>query len=234
MNVNKIRCWGLLAVVVVLSLAACAKRQAADSPADIESNQAAETTEAMETMVDTASPTVEGRGPETPRAGDDKVAVTLPGLPVGRQGDVDDEFQAEQCVLLGWLGSTDLPDGVSVVVTGVHFDPPGVFEEDGSGCGGARVCAEPFAFTSAKESCSVLARARESDGVDTGLLLSGYASCASRAAQKCRDVAASNSGQSIPLTQPYVEPDEQPDEQPDEGPDEEEPLPPTVTTTTTS
>lgn len=214
MNVNIVRALGFLTVAVVLSLTACGKRQVADPPADIE------TTQAMETMSDTELPTVESSGLETPRTGDDKVAVSLPGLPVGLVDDVDDS-QVEQCVVVAWLGTAPVPDGVSVAVTGVHFDPTGVFEEVG-GCGGADECTEPFAFTSAGESCSVLVRALASDGDSTRLLLSGSALCVSQEVRKCRDVAATSSGQSISLSQPYEEPSEE----------ETSPSEPTETTTT--
>jgi hypothetical protein len=216
MNVNKNRI--VVAVVMFLSLAACGEQQADDSSTD-NGPQAGDT---QETMEDPGQPTLEGDDPETPRSGDDDVAVPLPGLPVGLAGDVD-ETQDDQCVVAAWLGSDPVPDGVSVVVTDFAFDPTGVFTSDGSGCGGGEACAEPFAFTSAQESCSLAVHATARDGETTSLLLSGRASCASEDERKCRDVAANSSGQAITLYQPFEEATEEEEQPTTEPPETNEP-----------
>jgi hypothetical protein len=177
-----IRC-GLLAAA--LPLVACDAQQPAEPPPEVTS---------------TGSPSMEGTGPDAPGAKVDGVSVSLPGVPVG--GDADDESKMRQCVTASWLGGDPVPEGVSVVVTGIRIVPGGVFDIAGSSCGGIAGCAESFAFTADGESCSVPVEARAAVEQPADLFMSGQARCAGRDAQRCNDLPANVPEKSIDLTQP--------------------------------
>lgn len=206
MNLKILRLGGLLVITAGLALTACVSRDAAGP-------------DESETVETTTSPATEETGPETPLTEDGEVSVSLPGLPVG--GGADDDSQVRQCVTVSWLGDEDVPGGVAVVVSGVSVDPSGVFEVDGSSCGGLRGCVESFAFTAADEQCSVPVRALGTDGDEAQLRLSGSARCADK--RRCEEFAATVSGDSIGLTQPFEDPEPTTDESPTDEPTTEEP-----------
>ena len=211
-----VRCAGFVVVAVVL--AACGKQQSADPPAGTGAGAT------MATMESAGSPTMEGGGPEPPRTGDGGVAVSLPRLPVG--GGTDDSSLEHQCAVASWAGN-DIPEGMSIEVTGVDFDPRGVFAVDGSNgssCDGRPACARPFAFTSARESCSVPVRAVVSGSGEARLVLVG--SCGRGDSGECRDILASSSPSTVPLSY------EPPEESSSESSSEEQPPDTTETSAT--
>lgn len=211
MHTYPFRPGGLLVLAALLPLIACGAGDPGDPPPDTDTRTSAETT---------GSPATEGTGPETPRTGDGEVSVSLPGLPVG--GGADDSGQVRQCVTVAWMGEDDIPDDVAVVVAGVQLTPPGVFEADGSGCGGIQGCTESFAFTSTGDLCTVPVRALGTGGATAELRLSGSARCGR--AETCRAFAGTVSGQAIDLEQPYEESQSTSSEEP--PPDEDTTTPP--------
>ncbi|VVJ17989.1 Uncharacterised protein [Amycolatopsis camponoti] len=136
-----------------------------------------------------SAPSTEPTGPETPRSGDDGVAISLPQLPIG--GGARPEGAQEQCVTVGWLSDVSLASGVKV--TGVGFDKRGVFSA-GGGCGEEAACVG-FTFHANGDQCSVAVRALGTGGA-TRLTLSGKDLCS------CRDIRGKVQPGSVPLTQP--------------------------------
>jgi hypothetical protein len=183
MKVSRLVRCGLLAVA--LPLVACDAQQPTEPPPEVTS---------------TDSPSMEGTGPDEPGAEVDGVSVSLPGVPVG--GRPDDRSRMRQCVTASWLGDDPVPEGVSVVVTGIRIVPGDVFDIAGSSCGGIVGCTESFAFTADGESCSVPVEARAADEQPADLFMSGQARCAERDAQRCHDLPANVPEKSIDLTQP--------------------------------
>jgi hypothetical protein len=127
-------------------------------------------------------------------------------LPVG--GTADDTSAINQCVPASWLGP-DIPDGVSVAVTGWRIEPKGLFSRSGSGCGGPS-CRPSFAFTADRETCTVAITATGPAGASATLFVDGYARCSADQRAWCRDLAGAPR-QSIPLIVPG-EPEPDPDD----------------------
>jgi hypothetical protein len=197
---------GLLAVAATVLLVACDGERAADPPAD------------DDVSITDTSPATEETGPEEPRPEDEGVSLELPGLPVGGSDGPAERI----CATPSLLG--DLPDGVSIEVTGVGFTQPGVFEQDGSSCGETKGCDESFVFPTDGSSCSVPVKAVASNGDTTGLTLSGVVRCAREDAGRCEDFVGETAAGQFQLTQ-------------SSGDDNEEQPPPEegdTTTTTTS
>jgi hypothetical protein len=197
--------YGLLAVFLTASLAAC------DSPKTETSGPATD----VEDTTNNSSPEAEGTGPEQPGPENDEQSVSYPNLPAGE--DDYDSSEVRQCLTVAWLGSTDVPDGVSVQVKTVRITPSGVFELAGSSCDGVQGCTDSFAFTSADESCSVSLEATASNGTEAFLRLAGR--CVSQDTRQCDELLADDRSP-ISLYQPEPPTDE---EYPEDPPSEEEP-----------
>lgn len=214
-NMSRVARIGLVAVALTISITACGTKKTGNSAPETELSDTSSSS-----PTDTSSPEVEGTGPEQPRPPDKGTAVSFPDLPAG-QDDYDDS-QVRQCLTVKWLGRTDIPAGVSVQVKAVRITPRGVFDINGTSCGGVRGCTASFAFTSADESCSVPLKATGTDGTNAYLRLTGR--CVSRNAQQCDELLADD-GSPITLSQP------QPDEDPpaEEQPSTPEANPPTTT-----
>jgi hypothetical protein len=213
-NVSRLARFGLVAVALTILITACGTKETGNPAPDADSADTSSPTDAS------SSPDVEGTGPEQPRPPDKGTSVSFPDLPAGR--DDYDDSQVRQCMTVKWLGRTDIPAGVSVQVKTVRITPPGVFDLNGTRCGGVRGCTDSFAFTSAGESCSVSIKATAKNGMDAYLRLAGR--CVSRNVQQCDELLADD-GSPIPLSQPQPDEDPPSEEQP---PTPEESPPPTT------
>lgn len=104
----------------------------------------------------TTSPRTETSGTEKPLPPTKDPYVVIPTLPNGEKGSHDSEAKV-QCVHVAWLGppkASDIPSGLSVVVTEVNVNPGSAFAKNGKGCDGLPACAS-YAFTSTRTLCSV-------------------------------------------------------------------------------
>lgn len=182
----------LAALAAVLLLTGCGSQ--AQESADLPSTPSAGSTES------TMDPSVEATGqPEKPQQpGGGAPSIPVPTLPIG--GSPDDS-QVDQCVVANWLGNSDVPRNVSVVVKTVVIKPSGVFDKTGSGCDGTPSC-QGFAFTSTRKQCSVAIRAKAEHGQSARLLLTGNLRCPASQNQICRDFVKTIKPQSIQLHQP--------------------------------
>jgi hypothetical protein len=197
------RCAPLVPLVVLaLLMPACGgrARDAGGDPASTETTDApAEQPAAAPPQ--SAVPPTEGTGPERPAPGvQAPPAIDIASLPIGR-GSGGNEEAVRQCVTVEWLDS-DIPDGISVVVTAIRVTPSGVFtvSRSGSGCR-APLCRSSFAFTADRDACSVPVVATGPAEAFAELILDGQIRCpAGRAA--CRDFAAKLDKRSIGLTVP--------------------------------
>ena len=142
----------------------------------------------QETPGAASAPAVEGTGAEQPAppVAQAPPAIKIASLPVGKGSNV--EAGRVTCVKVSWLG-TRIPDGVSVDVIGVRFDPAGLFEQAGSGCDGS-LCRDSFAFTATDTTCTVPVAAQDSSGEGT-LYLDGRLRCPDHLREACRAFAAS-------------------------------------------
>jgi hypothetical protein len=107
----------------------------------------------------------------------------------------------DQCVVANWLGDSDVPRNVSIVVKTVEIKPSGVFDKTGSGCDGTPSC-QGFAFTATRKQCSVAIRAKAEHGRSARLLISGDLRCPAGQDRMCRDFVKAITPQSIQLHQP--------------------------------
>jgi hypothetical protein len=149
-----------------------------------------------------SAPAVEGAGPEQPApAGQALPAIKIKSLPVGKGSNVD--AGRTTCVDVGWLGSP-IPHGVSVVVTGVRFDPSDLFSQSRSGCDGP-LCRDSFAFTADDGTCAVPVVAHGSPGDPGTLYLDGSLRCA-EGRRACQDFAAKREQGSFDLLTMNPEP----------------------------
>lgn len=201
-NICRVVGYGFLAVALTVPLAACDTSDAGSPSAEVDDTGTG------------GSPEVEGTGPENPRSPDGGKSVSYPDLPVGR------DSQTDRCLTVQWLGHTDVPDGVSVQVKGVRFEPGGVFEQHGRGCDGAGACTGSFAFTSAGNSCSVGLVATAKEGKTGYLVLTGV--CVPRGRPQCRELLAQG-GKRIELTQPTDERSDEESPPDDDSPPEQGP-----------
>jgi hypothetical protein len=96
-----------------------------------------------------------------------------------------------------------------VAVTSVEIEPAGVFDKDGSGCGGEPSC-EHSSFTADRPACSVAVTATSTEGKSARLVMRGTVQCEAGLEQTCTDMVADVRGQSIQLQQPNEEPSETP------------------------
>lgn len=148
----------------------------------------------------TVDPSVEPTGqPEKPQQpGGGAPSIPVPTLPIG--GSPDDS-QVDQCVIANWLGDSDVPGNVSIVVKTVEIKPSGVFDQTGSGCEGTPSC-RGFAFTATRKQCSVAIRAKAEHGRSARLLIAGDLRCPAGLDRMCRDFVKTITPQSIQLHQP--------------------------------
>jgi hypothetical protein len=91
---------------------------------------------------------------EADDSGGGAVAVELPGLPIGGSATVVSDTL--QCVDVGWSAPPDLPDWVSITVTGVEFDPSDGFDVSSESCpGDAPPCLASGVELTASDRCYV-------------------------------------------------------------------------------
>jgi|SRR6266545_2166381 len=181
-----------LVVVAAALLTACGT-QATDSADPV-------STPPGEPTASTVDPTVEPTGqPETPQQpGQGGPSIPVPTLPIGGTPDGSD---IDQCVVANWLGDSDVPKNVSIIVNTVQIKPPGVFDKIGSGCDSTPAC-EGFAFTSTRTNCSVKVRAKATHGQSARLTITGQLRCPAGQDQLCREFVKKIKPQSIELVQP--------------------------------
>lgn len=90
-------------------------------------------------------PAAEGSGPEppAPKSGT-KPAIEVPDLPIGQA--YNDGTAMRRCLTVAWLPPPDIPDGVTIEVTDVWFEPRNIFTEKAfDGCRN-RLCEKKFVF----------------------------------------------------------------------------------------
>jgi hypothetical protein len=145
------------------------------------------------------APAIEGTGLEpTPPTGAGPPAIDIASLPIG--GVPDNPGSVHQCAPANWL-DPPMPDGISVLVTAVRFEPSGVFTQSRSGCRGP-LCLASFAFTSHQKNCNVPVTATGSSNNPVSLLLTGTVRCPARQYTSCKDFAAKAGTGSVSLTAP--------------------------------
>ncbi|HEV2778959.1 MAG TPA: hypothetical protein VGX25_06105 [Actinophytocola sp.] len=182
----------LVAVAAVL-LTACGTQ------AEESSEPTAPPVESTESTVDpSVEPTDQPEKPQQPGGG--APSIPVPTLPIG--GSADDDSQVDQCVIANWLGDSEVPEKVSILVKTIDIKPPGVFDKTGSGCGGTTSCSGGFAFTSSRTKCSVAVRAKAEHGRSARLVFTGALRCPAGQDRICRDFVKKIKPQSIPLRQP--------------------------------
>jgi hypothetical protein len=158
-----------------------------------------------------------GAGTST-RAQNNQVAVTVPQLPIGGEGQ-DAAF--EQCVSVSYLGDAPIPQGVSISVTDASLTPP-LLEVGGSACSADEIpcLSSEFVFVenpdSGADTCFIPVQATgerpdedDENSIDERVVLAieGLAVCPPGEQSPCEDFAATADadGQTIPLDVRIVE-----------------------------
>jgi hypothetical protein len=149
----------------------------------------------------TAAPSIEPTGqPEKPqKPGGGEPSIPVPTLPIG---GTPDGSQVDQCVIANWLGDSDVPKNVSILVKTIEIKPPGVFDKTGSGCDGTTSCSGGFNFTSSRTKCSIAVKAKAEHGRTANLSFTGALRCPAGQDRMCRDFVKKIKPQSIQLRQP--------------------------------
>jgi len=180
-----------LAVLAAVLLTACGAQ----------GQQSAEPTST--TPESTVDPSVEPTGqPEKPQQpGGGTPSIPVPTLPIG---DTPDSSEVDQCVIANWLGDSEVPKNVSVLVKTIAINPAGVFDRGGSGCDGddTTSCSGGFAFTTTETKCSVAVRAKAEHGRTARLSFTGVLRCPAGQDQMCRDFMKKIKPKTIGLRQP--------------------------------
>lgn len=166
--------WTAVVAVLVLALVSCGGGPPADNPPSSPTPSGA----APEA---TATPEVEGTGPEQPAPpGGQQPAIKIASLPVGGDGFSRDR---NQCVAV--TGS--VPEGATIAVTGFRIEPPGVFTLASFACD--RPSCRNFVMTPDALTCHVPVSAQRA-GKDAGLSLAGVVRCPAGLRASCEDFAA--------------------------------------------
>lgn len=159
----------------------------------------------------TASPSVEGTGPETPQSpgggggGGDRYSSPLPGLPIG--GGIDPGNA--KCLQLSWVGNP-VPHGDMAEVTAARVDPP--FFTEGFDCPGVPCVGYTFTAASAGgtgtcdvalgyENGTLNSSGTEADG--SVVILEGKLSCPGLGSAACDDDATAIGSSKFPFTAQY-------------------------------
>ncbi len=136
-----------------------------------------------ETSEVSSSPAVEGSGPESPQPQQNGgPSITVASLPVGGVGTPDPTNPDQQCGSVNWL-LDPLPSGVVIHLGDISFDPPGVFDQGGSGCGSDQpACGSGTTWAGGNASCSVpVVQLDPSSSAEVTIVLAGRISCPSQA-----------------------------------------------------
>lgn len=143
-----------------------------------------------------SSPAPEGTGPESPQPKQDGgPSISVASLPVGGAGTADPANPDQQCGSVNWLLGP-LPSGVVVQLGDISFDPPGIFERGGDGCGSDQpVCNSGTTWTEGSSSCSVpVIQLDPSSAADVTIVVAGKINCPSQAV--CDQLRGQLNGQS--------------------------------------
>ena len=167
-------------VLISMALSACDPRADGGSSGSTES--------AIGTTTTTTSPRRETKSPEKPQNPSKDPYVVLPTLPNGEKGTHDTEAKV-QCIHVAWLGppkASDIPAGLSIMVSEVNIKPGGAFTKSGKGCDRLPACAS-YAFTSTKTLCSVSVTAIGYDQAE--LTFTGHMTCPATRERECSGFA---------------------------------------------
>jgi hypothetical protein len=123
---------GFPTLIVLALLVGCGGSAPDDSSGGSTSEDSTASVEPSgETQATFADPSEEPTGPEPPQPSRKQPAIKNASLPVGGNAATDG---TRQCADVNWLGKKPIPDGVTVSVTSVGLDPPGVFRLDQEAC----------------------------------------------------------------------------------------------------
>jgi hypothetical protein len=162
----------------------------------------------------TATPAVEGSGPEQPApGGNGGPAVKTASLPVGSAG-ADDPSVRQQCIGVSWLGGekTHLGEEASVKVTKVRTDRPDLFKPASFNCPN-EPCGS-FTFDSDTDVCYAAIAIAEKASGSARLFLDGRVVCRSGQQKLCESFASRLEEKAIKISAPGGSPtDSQPGDQ---------------------
>jgi hypothetical protein len=123
---------GFPTLIVLALLVGCGGSAPDDSSGGSTSEDSTASVEPSgETQATFADPSEEPTGPEPPQPSRKQPAIKNASLPVGGNAATDG---TRQCADVTWQGKKPIPDGVTVSVTSVGLDPPGVFRLDQEAC----------------------------------------------------------------------------------------------------
>ena len=202
-----------LAVLLALALVACGGGPSEDSS----SASPTPTPQSGAAPEASATPDVEGTGPERPAPpGAQQPAIEIASLPVGGDGFSTDR---DQCVQV--TGS--VPEGATIAVTGIRIEPPGVFTVGTFACDGPS--CRTFVMTSSELTCHVPVTAQRA-GKEAGLSLAGTIRCPAGQRDSCEAfaAAAARSRARVPLF--WAPPESQSPSEPPGSVQPESPSPP--------
>ena len=165
-------------VLISIALGACG-REVNGSP-----GSTASPTGTATITTTTTSPRRETTGPEKPQPPGKDPYVVIPTLPNGEKGNHNSEAKV-QCIHVAWLGkpqASEIPSGLSIVVTEVNINPGSAFAKSNKGCDGLSACAS-YAFTSTKTLCSVSLTATGYEEAE--LTFKGHLTCPANREKEC-------------------------------------------------
>lgn len=145
----------------------------------------------------TGEPAPEPTDPESTQTKQRKPAISIATAPVG--GGPDDDG-VEQCASVSWLAG-DLPDGTTVTLGSITFEPAGIFELDQNACPDSREdCTGVVWKPGATDTCFVGARQVKNGDEDVTVIINASATCATE--QDCQDLekAAKEKGSDVHLS----------------------------------
>jgi hypothetical protein len=218
---------GAPALIVLALLVGCGGGSAPDdsSGGSPPEDSTASVEPSGETEATFADPSAESTGPEPPQPTRDQPAIQIASLPVGGSVDADG---TSQCADVNWLGKKPLPDGVTVSVTSVGLDPPGVFRLAQEACGSdPGPCVGMRWETDNISSCQVgVSQVAAGEG-DVQLIVEGTVTC--RELADCEDLVAPGDGSQIAFTPEDLAPptEESPPGPPTDSPTDSAPDSPT-------
>jgi hypothetical protein len=171
-------CAILAAVIACWLMVACSQNSSKTGPADATTSSAPDSAGS----VSDSNPPTEGSGAESPQPSQNGgPSISVASLPIG--GGVEAAGNL-QCVDVHLTGVSQLPDQVTISVTGATLAPDGLLTFIDNDCGHPeKRCADGYAWTSqnVSEGCLVSVAptqpSAQGDSVDVALRLSATISC---------------------------------------------------------
>lgn len=179
-----------------------------------------------------ANPSDEPTGPEPPQPTRDRPAIEIASLPVG--GNVNSDGTS-QCAEVNWLGTKPIPDGVTVLVSGIGLDPGGVFRLDRGACSSdLGSCVGVRWRGDSLSPCQVGVRQIAAGDGDVQLIVKGTVTC--RELADCQNLVQPGNGSQISFSPEDIAPptEESPPETSTEPPTDGPPDTPTDVPTDSS